>query len=94
MKNVASVQSPLWETPAGEKWFEYEVNILTSLDACWELWEKDMPDKYWWRLAEVVTGNRIDDWTNYNLLNSHWLKTLRATCPQRICALLRWKGVE
>ena len=86
-KNVASVQSPLWETPAGVKWFEYEANILTSRDACWELWEKDAPEAYW----DCVEDIMIDD-DVLTMQDDH--ATAKAICPQRIRALLRWKGVE
>ena len=54
--------------------------ILTSLDACHELFEKDAPDEYWGILWEECGGTRYC---------AH-----KATGRQRCEAFLKWKGIE
>ena len=69
-------------------------DLLHSLDACHEVFEKDAPDSYWNQLSNVVLKvNWISTEGSFALM---WLPLVcKATCAQRIEAYLRdigkWK---
>lgn len=82
-----------WENERGAMMgdFNESPHILTSRDACWKLWEKDAPDEYWDIVYEIVNDGRTPA---IHGNSPGWRRVAKATCPQRIRALLRWKGVE
>lgn len=68
--------------------------ILTSLDACYEVFEKDAPDEYWFLLAAdfVESVEYIGEDEPHTRLN--YAKFAKATPRQRCLAWLKFKGVE
>lgn len=69
-----------------------ERKILTSLDACHEVFEKDAPDEYWVELSLLVQQVIY----KYDYIGTLVISTLlgKATPRQRCLAWLRFKGVE
>jgi hypothetical protein len=71
-----------WFTPKGE--VGMTPPILTSLDACHEVFEKDAPEEYWFVLMAIANGIHTTGIT---------IRTCKATPRQRCLAWLRFKGL-
>lgn len=70
----------------------YAASILTSLDACREVFEKDAPDEYWDNVFYEINP-AYGAWEPPGELRHRWRNTCKATPRQRCLAWLRYKGI-
>jgi hypothetical protein len=79
-------------------------DLLHSLDACHEVFEKDAPDGYWKYIYEemlhtitispaLVSDSNSSFLVNINMMSSAWMAVAKATCSQRCEAWLRFNGL-
>lgn len=80
--------------PKGRCWWEprygncvIQPPILTSLDACKKVFEKDAPDEYWDYVVKENIGWKMSN-------HEQKLAIAKATPHQRCLAWLKFKGVE
>lgn len=71
----------------------YAGNLLTSLDACKEVFEKDAPEGYWDSLWHSFL-NRGCNYIPANNQQGEFVNYSKATARQRCLAWLKFKGVE
>lgn len=83
---IAMPDGPDW-LPPGSMVSQLPPDLLHSLDACHEVFEKDAPDSYWGWLWKI-TGASI-----MSLRHQQAAKFGKAICAQRIEAYLRDKGL-
>ena len=81
----------------------FESELLTSLDACFEVFEKDAPDGYWEQLYNdllgIAIGVTVGNTENcsytvtFNMMQSAWTAVAKATAHQRCLAFAQFKGL-
>jgi hypothetical protein len=78
-------------------WWHPQINIpglfacelLTSLDACKEVFEKDATDEYWERLIDIYGEQK----GGFDYASEPMFACGKSTCPQRLEAYCRTHGL-